>query len=308
MRHTKRFVALAVVIMAFLGSLLVLLQFKTPEPVGAWKDVNADYYVVFYSNGTYAESTYNIPCKYSYDESTKTLTLNSVDESVSTTTLRPSFHGDMQVLINDTVRVLESVNYSPRLYTWGSELSGKILGVYEPADTFSVDVSLYLYDDFCFEYNIGSTSVVGKYAYSRTGTLMLLTDQGETVEYLRIVGDGFAAGEINTDVRATVVKSNAIEDRGLILEGVAYDQYTSVTYVFGEDGFLKRTDSDDTTLEFMYYVDMAGHVIAVDSVGYGATFEMWYDTASSTLYRYVLERDTWTDYLITAGGGDTSEG
>lgn len=137
---------------------------------------------------------------------------------------------------------------------------------------------------------------------------MLLTDGGSTVEYLSSTANGFAMGPVDSDLRSSTVKENVLEDSRLSLSGTVYDQYTDTTYIFDDSGFAKRTNSDGITVEFMYHVDLNGDVVMVDSVGYGATIEMWYDSASSTMYRYTLDRDTWTDYLITSGevgGNDT---
>lgn len=307
-RHIKQLIILVVAGVACLSSVIVFTRFKMPKITGTWKDVSSEYYVVFYADGTYVESTYNIPCAYTVDYENRILTLDSVDESVSTTTLVPTIDRSITVLINDSMHTLKPVRYSPRLYTWGSEIDSKITGVYNMSDSFSEDVELILYDDYCFEYSIGSTSVTGKYAHSRRGGIMLLTDGGSTVEYLSSTANGFAMGPVDSDLRSSTAKENVIEDSRLSLSGTVYDQYTDTTYTFDDSGFAERTDSDGITVEFMYHVDLNGDVVMVDSVGYGATIEMWYNSASSTMYRYTLDRDTWTDYLITSGevgGNDT---
>ena len=282
-----------------------LIKFKTPEPTGVWKDVDEEYYVKFNDDGTYSETVYNLPRPFEVDGDT--LTLYNANGQATTADLVMNYGGKLRVLLNGENRVLEPTERKPVLYQWGEEITGSALAAYRLKADFDNDCYLRFYEDNLFSYTLGSDNVAGKYAETLSGDLLLLTRDESSSERLVSWNRGFAMGRLETNITVETVKENAIEDRGLMFRGDIYDAATRTSYQFDGDGFVLRSTDDGTTAQFLYYVDTDGLVTLVDSAGLGVYVYLWYDEITGQTYRYVFERDGWVDFLLTAGGEETSE-
>lgn len=287
------------------AAIVPLTKFKTPEPVGVWKDVDEEYYVKFYDDGTYVETDYNLPRP--FEVKGDVLTLYNANGQATTADLVMNYGGRLRVLLNGEERVLETTKRTPALYQWGEETVTQSVAAYRLKAKFDEDCYLRFYEDDAFSYTLGSDKVVGKYAETLGGELLLLTVDGSLDERLVRWNRGYAMGRLETNITVETVKENAIEDRGLMFRGDIYDASTRTSYQFDGDGIALRSTDDGTTEQFLYYVDTDGLVTLVDSAGLGVYVYLWYDEVTGQTYRYVFERDGWTDFLLTAGGEETGE-
>lgn len=298
-------VCICLLLLAAVAALAFLVtRYRVPEIIGTWKNRDSDYYIVFDSDGTYTESTYNIPCTYSVEGDK--LVLNDVAGQQTTVSLCRTFGGYLELTLNGVDYVMEPSQDTPHFYQWGSEAAPQHATIYELGMSYDTPCRLELADDRGVTISIGSNTYYGKYALPVTGDILLLFDAGEHIEVLKKTATGYALGALETSISATEVAANALEARGYQLTGTVYSPLTRVEYEFqGRNGTVIKTAPNGSKLEFSYYVDPTGIITMTDSAGRGVEDTMWYDSAFGVVYRYIFDLDAWQQYLEGMGtGGD----
>lgn len=281
------------------ASVMLFWQYKTPVPAGVWKDVDSDYFIVFFDDGSYTETAYNLSRP--YEVAGDRLTLYDISGQQTTTQLTRNYGGKITVNLNGHVRIMAPTSRAPSLYQWeDSELSQPI-AAYKLHNSFDKTYYLRLYPNEFFTSVLGNKEVRGKYALASTGELLLFTRGGNSLECLMPCSHGYAVGRMTTDIDEQVIKSNPLEERGLLLSGFASDISTGARYIFTEDNSVIREDASGLSTEFIYFVDPTGFVTLTDTAGLGIEDYLYFDTVNNVMYRYVLQRDGWVDYLVSAG-------
>lgn len=283
-----------------------LAQYRIPVISGVWKDLNSEYYIAFFDDGTYTETTYNLARPYAVNDGV--LELYGVNGQVSKAELGRTFGGRLTVIVNGVERVMTRTGDDPTLFKWGTEVSGQPIVAYKLLANYDKDYYLRLYEDNKFISMLGKEQVTGKYALTDEGGLLIYTQGGVLYEYFQPWAGGFALGEMSTQLEDVTVKENAVDDRGILIRGNAHDPTTGVTYEFQDNNTVKRTDSNGVTAEFIYFADTDGLVSMTDTLGLRVEDYLYYDALTNKAYRYVFQRDGWTDFLNDAGsvGGDNS--
>lgn len=304
----RRLVAVIIVLGCLIGAMIFAIsQYRTPVLEGTWVDKSTGYYVVFNDDGTYVESIYNVPRQYSVSDGTVTM-YNAAGQKV-TATLTKSYKGRFSIDLNGEVRNLERTQRKPVLFNWESVVSGTPTVAYDLMLGLNRDFWLGLYNDNFFVEEYGNSEVFGKYATTSSGELVLIYSADEDPHFLKKWDRGYVFGLMDSNLFSKTQKTNLLEDRGLVLQGTAYDVETDTLYQFMIDNTVTRRDSDGSVIGLNYFVDTSGLVTLTDALGMLEDDYLYFDTLSGSMYRYVLELDGWVDYLNTAGGtgGDSSE-
>ena len=285
----------------FAVAVLLFLSIKEPTVTGHWQDVDDDdYFMIFSSDGTYRESTYNTQLAYSvYGD---TLILNDMAGHEATTYLHKNLGGKMTVSLYGKTRVLQPMDGKAKISSVDTSKAGAVVGAYQLVSGCSEDVSLRLYDQFVYKLNIGDTTHTGRFARSTDGTLLLHIPGDELwVECLKPYDYGYVFGEMEAELDSESVKLNAIEDRGTVLIGDVKDTFSDTVYYFTRDNHVVMTPSGKSAMECNYFVDSSGIITITDSAGLGISDTMYYSQTTGKVYRYVFGRDEWFEFLSNVG-------
>lgn len=308
METKKRYVVVLVGFLLLAVALAVYIaQYKIPVISGVWKDINSKYYVAFFDDGTYTETTYNLARPYSVNDGV--LELYGINGQVSKAELGKTFGGRLSVIVNGVERVMVRTSDDPMLFKWGTEVSGQPIVAYKLLANYDKDYYLRLYEDNEFISMLGKEQVTGKYALTDDGGLLLYTQGGVLYEYFQPWTEGFALGEMSTQLEDVTVKENAVKDRGILIRGTARDPFTGVTYEFQDNNTVTRIDNNGVSAEFIYFADTNGLVSMTDTLGLRIEDYIYYNASTNKAYRYVLQRDGWTDFLngTESKGGENNE-
>lgn len=262
----------------------------TPIPEGTWCNEDGTYFVVFKSDGTYIESTYNIPR--TYEVLDDTLTLYNIAGEASKTKLVKNFGGKIATVINGEPRVLVPSDTTPMLHNHSVEPSGSTTDVYIMKDDFGDKVKLSLKDDYSYTYSIENTFISGMYCKSNSGKLVLLDSEGNREEQFTPCSEGYLSGAMNTDI--TILSDGTVM-------GVAESKFSDMKIVFGGKGVALIHYGAEEPLTYNYSLNDSGLVTLTESTGVGGTTYMYFDSFTKTLYRYVFFSDDWFSFL--SGGG-----
>lgn len=300
MSYTKKYRIIIILLVIMAVVLAVgLLQFKAPNLTGTWKDIAEPYYVVFNEDGTYVESSYNIPLRYSVSDR-KLVLYNANATTTTTTDLVKSFNGRVKVSINGVERILQKVNTAPDLFDWEIELSDKPVETYTLDNSYDFDYTLSFYEDNIFCITLDADKVLGKYAVGAEGNVYLYVD-GDLYGVLDRWDSGFSFNKMDSQLNVSTVRENLFEDKGFLLSGSVFDQATGTLYEFSTDNIVLRRDSTGNSIELFYFVDMSGIIRLTDIAGLGVEDFLYYNQENGDLYRFVLQKDGWTEYLNGLG-------
>lgn len=283
--------------------IIALNKIDTAKPVGVWKDVDSDYYVVFDNvTSTYRETTYNMSRP--YDVYGDSVILTGVDGQQAACQLGRNFGSKVLLMLNGEEHLMVPVDEAPKLNPWNVEPKAvDCIAVYSSKLSMSAPQLLRIYKDHSYVFkNIDlDIDLQGKYVVGSDGTLLLFSDEDTVAEALKPWELGYAMGVLETNITATTLKANVIDNRGLSLHGYVRIPEAGVTYDFQDDNIVTRTLSSGESVQMLYFVDNTGLVTMADMVGGNVKDYMWYDQVSSTMYRYVFERDDWFDFVGKVG-------
>lgn len=277
--------------MAFL-----ITTYRVPVPSGTWVDESSDFYLTFLDDSTYMDSEYNTLFQYRLEGDTLSFT-DAAGQSVSTQLVR-NFGGKIRVVLNGVERTLvPSAEEMPKAESLSTEGMEPITA-YESRNTgYSEELYLRLYDQNIYTVLIGTDQITGRYATATNGNLYLYDSVSKTVDCLVPTIGGYATCPLVTTIEVDSVKSNAIEDGSLTLQGEARAQSTGISYSFSSDNIVTVTLSAGDSLDMNYYCDADGFIALSDSYGACGVDYMYYDKSTGTLYKNVLVEDSWFTYL-----------
>lgn len=300
--RTKIKLLIAFLCSMVIGVGIIMYDYGEPEVAGVWKDTRDSYYLVFLDDGTYTETTYNLARPYAV--SGNTLTLYDINGESTNSCIEKNFGRRLRVCVNGIDRVLAKTNETPELYKRGTEPSGITVAAYKLANALDASYYLRLYPNMCYVETLGKDKTCGKYAATSTGELLLFSDTNSSVEAMKQWSRGYAFHKMQTAIEMQTLKANVIETKGVLLEGEALDTETGIQYIFDSNNYVTRKDPNGLGVKLLYFADSAGLVKMVDALGLSVEDCLYFDQESGVMYRYVMERDGWAEYLGGAGGAD----
>ena len=271
--------------------------YVAPTVAGTFVDKDdPSYFIVFRDDGTYIETQYALPRPYTVEGERLTM-YNAAGQPVVSSTPK-SFKGILTLNINGTVRTLEPTEEQASMYRWDtdSEPSAGCVGVYDIKGTGGL--KMHLYDDMSYSISSPEGTTYGKYARTNNRELLLFQDSEGTVECFTELHSGFAFDPMETHLELKEVKANVIDTLGYTAEGTSYHTGSGCSYLFKHDGTVERTDAEGKTVVFFYAINIHGIIEMVDLVGCGEHDCLYVDRVNNTVYRFVLQRDNWHDYLL----------
>ena len=286
-------IILAAVFVCAVGISLSISFSSRAAPEGVWKDVNSEYYIKFNDDGTYVESTYNIPSP--YEEVAGVFKFAQLDGTSTTAIAKKNLKSKVPVNLYGVERVMQPYNGEASVFDWSDVVStGEVESVYTLKNNFDADVALKLYDDKVFELDVGGKDVSGKYVKERDGNLLLLTDGNGSADRLYCAGDCYAIG---------LMQSNLTYLGGSRISGHTSLPVAGVFYDFSGDGVVTRIIESGEESVFAYALSDDGEITMIDVVGMSERDYIYIDSESGNVYRYLFERDGWFDYIAKAGDG-----
>lgn len=286
-------VALLVVALVLLYNVMLI---GAPVPTGVWKAVDEDYYVVFKSDGTYVESTFNLPREYKYNESS--MSYFDIAGEAHTTSLRTNYRGRMTMTLCGETYVLEKTDETPKLSSWSEGMTGNPLSAYKLVNDFPDFFYIRLFDDFVYRSVCGEQETIGKYIITSDRYLYLLSKDNTILMQWVPWSQGYAAFEMESNLTATGgLESDVVTSSSIVLEGKAKTKDGGITYTFSEDGTVTVDMGDQHEYLYNYTATAEGLIMLKDTTGACTEDALYRDPDTGVLYRYVIATDGWFDYL-----------
>ena len=288
-------------IAAIVFSVLGILKIQMPVVSGVWKAVDDEFYIEFdEAASTYIDSVYGVPRPYELRGTTLILTELLGTESV--THITKNYGARVSIALNGKSYLMEATERAMPSVFWSVDFKEECVGVYKFKVGYDRVASLRLYEDFVCTLGDSSEPEIFKYIFSDAGELALFDSSGEIYQVLQPWVRGFIFGPMDGILEITNLKANAIEERGVLLSGGVLSENTGVSYEFREDNTVTRSTLGGESVEFTYFADNTGLISLVDMTGATVHDYLYVDTSTGRVYRYVLERDDWFDFLEKAGG------
>ena len=296
MRSAGKYVLIFGVLLVLCGVLGVGIYFTgTPEPVGVWKDVDDDYFIVFYEDGTYVETDYNIARPFTAGEDSVILYDAAGEPYV--VELKRNLGAHAVVYLNGKTHVMRASSEVPKLYTWSSGIIGNCVSAYKLKTDIGKSYNLRLYDDNVYSAVLDGTTTTGKFVRRSNGDILLLSQEGETPDVLSAWEGGLVFNELETTLEYESVNVLQGASAGMLLQGEVFDPDVGVTYRFSKDNEVSRVQLSGESTSFFYFADSGGLITMTDTAGSGVYDYLWLDQSTGSVYRYVLESDEWFEFL-----------
>lgn len=281
------------------GSAFCISKITTAEAQGVWKAKDSDYYIVFEGENTYRETLYNMSCPYTLESDV--LTLYDVLGRAYSTRLTDNYGGHAVISLYDETFIMSDTEMPPAFSQIDQENLPPVINTFTLKGGLSSTFSLQLCEEQVFCRVMDGVADYGKWALADDMSLILFSPDKGT-EILEVTAEGYVFTRMYSDLQISVVKSNAIEPRGYLLNGTVTDSDSDTRYTFYTDNTVQREAEDGTSVAFFYFVDMNGLITLTDVAGLSVYDYLFLDIESQTIYRYVLERDSWFYFVSGIGG------
>lgn len=142
-----------------------------------------------------------------------------------------------------------------------------------------------LISDGTFKY------VDGFITFTSNGEEVLL---GATNKYLY-------TGRLSGEMSSTIKHNSSISQDGYYLSGMVTNEAAKLSYVFSEDGYVDVSEfSSSNRLTYAYNVSADG-LVTLTPENSNQTDYLYFDYYTNSLYRYVYEVSSWSNYLKEGG-------